>query len=188
MLLGQILCVCVNCKMDLHFHSAFPVNWPVKALYNTCCIHPFTHTLIHWWQRQPCQVKSCTSFVFLEKCFCPETNSGCCNLYSWLISKFCLLRVPLACLYWHDIVFFPLSLSTKITCEIPAGCLWGLDGSEDSLGTAWGQLVTQVVRTDFYLFFDPQQQVKRPTRTQLCTLWTLCSIMLILNHLYTRIG
>ena len=30
--------------MDLHLYSAFPVHWPLIVLYNTCHIHPFTHT------------------------------------------------------------------------------------------------------------------------------------------------
>ena len=37
-------------------YSSFPVYWPIKMLYNICHIHPFTHTLIHWWQRLPCKV------------------------------------------------------------------------------------------------------------------------------------
>ena len=44
--------------MDLHFYGAVPVYWPLEALYNTCQIHPFTYTFIHWhwWQRLPCKV------------------------------------------------------------------------------------------------------------------------------------
>ena len=44
--------------MDLHFYSAFPVYWTHKALYNTCQIHLFTNTFIHWWQRLPCKVST----------------------------------------------------------------------------------------------------------------------------------
>lgn len=33
--------------MDLHFYSAFPVYRPLRALYNPCHIHLFTHTFIH---------------------------------------------------------------------------------------------------------------------------------------------
>ena len=33
--------------MDLHFYSAFPVYWPLKALYSTCHIHPFKHTFTY---------------------------------------------------------------------------------------------------------------------------------------------
>ena len=42
--------------MVLHFYSAFTVYWLLKVLYNTCHIHPFTHTFIHWWQMLPRKV------------------------------------------------------------------------------------------------------------------------------------
>ena len=42
--------------MDLHCYSTSPVHWLLKALYNTCLIHPVTHKFIHWWQRLPCKV------------------------------------------------------------------------------------------------------------------------------------
>ena len=38
----------------MDWHS--PVHWPLKTLYNTHQIHPFTNTLIHWWLRLPCKV------------------------------------------------------------------------------------------------------------------------------------
>ena len=41
--------------MVLHFYRGFPVYWPLKALYNTCHIHPFTHTFIHWYRSPPCK-------------------------------------------------------------------------------------------------------------------------------------
>ena len=45
---------------DLHFYSTFPVYWPLKVLYNTCQLHPFTHThkhtFTHWWWRLPCNM------------------------------------------------------------------------------------------------------------------------------------
>lgn len=72
--------------------------------------------------------------------------------------------MPLAHYCWHAIVFFSLSLSTKITCEIPAGCLWGLAGSRDSLGTA-----CDVGTQQRFLFFLPTATTK-PMRTQ-----SLCS-------------
>lgn len=39
---------------------------PLKALYTTCqhsLIHTHTHTFIHWWQRLPCKVPTCSSGV-----------------------------------------------------------------------------------------------------------------------------
>ena len=33
--------------MDLHFYGAFPVFWPLKALYSTCHNRPFKHTFIY---------------------------------------------------------------------------------------------------------------------------------------------
>ena len=59
--------------MDLHFYSTFPVYWPLKPLYITCHIHPFTHTFIHWWhgQRLPCMVPTCSSGAqyLTQRCF-----------------------------------------------------------------------------------------------------------------------
>ena len=60
----MLLCFCsqneiktlISMILVLHFYSAFPVYWQLKALYNTCHIHPFTHTFIHWWRRLPCKV------------------------------------------------------------------------------------------------------------------------------------
>lgn len=57
--------------------------------------------------------------------------------------------------YWHSIVFFSLSLDTKITCEIPAGCLWGLGGLENSLGTA----CDASCHGNIFPLHDQQQQV-----------------------------
>lgn len=37
-----------KCYMELHFYCAFPVHWPLKVLYNTCHIQPFSHDLTRW--------------------------------------------------------------------------------------------------------------------------------------------
>lgn len=34
----------ISVCLEMDFDSAFPVYWPLKALYNTCHILPFTHT------------------------------------------------------------------------------------------------------------------------------------------------
>lgn len=48
-----------------------------------------------------------------------------------LLEVRCPLASPLVLAFWHGIV----SLSTKITCEIPAGCLQRGDVLVESLGT-----------------------------------------------------
>lgn len=36
----------------LHMHiGVFLAHQPLKVLDNTCLIHPFTHTISHWWHR-----------------------------------------------------------------------------------------------------------------------------------------
>ena len=52
--------------MDFNFLIAFPVLWPLTALYNTHHIHPFTLTFIHWWWRLPCEVPAWSSGAFVE--------------------------------------------------------------------------------------------------------------------------
>lgn len=54
-------------------------------------------------------------------------------------ADYCTLASARTCLcVWHTAV----SLSIKITCEIPAGGFTGADDLLDSLGTAWGPLMT----------------------------------------------
>ena len=42
----------VNCKWSCVSIALFPVHSALKVLCNTCHIHPFKHTFIHWWKRK----------------------------------------------------------------------------------------------------------------------------------------
>ena len=42
----------VNCKWSCVSIALFPVHSALKVLRNTCHIHPFKHTFIHWWKRK----------------------------------------------------------------------------------------------------------------------------------------
>ena len=47
------LCVVVSRKWTLTSSALSQSTDRSKLLYNTCHIHPFTHTFIHWWQKLP---------------------------------------------------------------------------------------------------------------------------------------
>ena len=54
----QIWYVYCSMVMDWICLALFPVYGPLEALYSTCHIHPFTHTITHWWL--PCKVLTCS--------------------------------------------------------------------------------------------------------------------------------
>ena len=58
----------VNCKWSCVSIALFPVHSALKVLRNTCHIHPFKHTFIHWWKRKKKRRKTCFEATFVKFC------------------------------------------------------------------------------------------------------------------------
>ena len=82
--------------------ALFPVHWPLKALYNTRHIHPFMHTFVHWWERLPCKVATCSSGAIWGSASCSRTL--------WLAAGG-PSHYRRSCLFCCHFVFSPLSFS-----------------------------------------------------------------------------
>ena len=69
--LCYVMCINnLNWWKDFHFYSAYPVYWPLKALYNSCHIHPCIHKLM---AEAAMQGASCLSGAISGSVSCSRT-------------------------------------------------------------------------------------------------------------------